>query len=70
MALGDIISTTIPIDLDYLAPADTFISTVTTGGAYDPVNTDNLTLTLVDVSGRNSVRRVVAIVSARDIAGA
>ena len=67
MGNGDIFTTTIPIELDYLAPADTVLTFVNTSGLYDPVFVNNLTFTIVDISGRNSVRKLVGIVTAREV---
>ena len=61
MSDGDIFCQLIPVDLDYLAPADTELTFVDAGGFFDPFFADNITYTIVDVSGRNSVRKVVIL---------
>jgi len=67
MAPGDIHTVRIPTDLDYLAPADTTLTNVPSGAFFDPLLTDNVTITMVDVSGRNTVRKVVVLASGRVI---
>ena len=65
MANGAILTATIPTDLDYLASADTTLTNVPVGGFFAPGIADNITITMVDVSGRNSVRKVVFVGTAR-----
>jgi len=65
MPNGDIFTVRIPIDLDYLAPADTALTNVDTGPTFGEPLVGTLTVTMVDVSGRNSVRKVVVVVTAR-----
>ena len=68
MGNGDVITSTIPTDLDYLAPADTALTIIASGVNYAAVLADNITFTIVDVTGRNSVRKVVVVVSAIQLA--
>ena len=67
MVSGNINTATIPTDLDYLAPADTALTIVPTAGIFQFLISDNLTFTMVDVSGRNSVRKVVVVATAREL---
>lgn len=67
MALGDIRTIRIPTDLDYLAPADTTLTLVLSNGFFQLGIGDNITITMVDVSGRNSVRKVVFVATTREI---
>jgi len=66
MAAGDIFTIRIPTDLDYLAAADTVLTNVNTDGFFDPALADNITSTLVDVSGKNTLRKVVVVMTARE----
>jgi len=67
MAVGDIYTVRIPTDLDYLAAADTVLTNVNTAGVFDPALIDNITSTLVDVSGKNTLRKVVVVMTGRQI---
>lgn len=67
MPNGDIFAVRIPVDLDYLALADTALTNVDTGPTYSAPAVGTLTVTMVDVSGRNSVRKVVVVVTARAV---
>ncbi len=67
MADGQIASVGFPVTLDYLAVADTALTFVDIGGDFAVAMVDNLTSTLVDVSGRNSVRKTVVTIIAREI---
>ncbi len=67
MANGDVLTIRIPTELDYLAPPDTSFSNVPSGSAFTPANADNILVTMVDVSGRNSKRKVVLVVIGRSL---
>jgi len=62
---GGVITNVIPTDLDYLAPADTALTIVGTAPNFAVAVGDNITITMVDVTGNNSVRKVVVIVTGR-----
>jgi len=67
VTIGDVFTLRIPTELDYLAPADTVRTEIHEGIVFTSANSDNLTIVMVDVSGRNSVRKVVVVVTARAI---
>ena len=66
MAQGEIKTIRAPIELDYLAAADTALTLVPSGSDFQVGNIDNLTTTMVDVSGNNTVRKVVVVISGRE----
>lgn len=67
MAAGDIHCVTIPITVDYLKEADTSTTFVEITPFFDPLDFDTLSSTIVDISGNNSVRKVVITICARQI---
>lgn len=67
MTLGHIQTLRVPITLNYLAPADFASVPVNIGGEFAPAFFDLLTSTIVDVSGKNSVRKTVVVITGREI---
>ena len=67
MVNGSVFTSTFAIELDYLAPADTVLTFLNVNGLFQEGVTDNLTLTIVDISGRNSVRKLVGIALGRQV---
>jgi len=67
MTNGDIMCIRMPTDLDYLAAADTSRTVVTSGLAFQNGIVDNLKIVMVDVTGRNTVRKVVIVACAREV---
>lgn len=67
MALGDIQTLKIPVTLDYLALPDTILTLVPLSGEFAAAFFDLLTSTIVDVSGRNNIRKTVVVITGREI---
>jgi len=67
MTAGDVRTIRIPIALDYLAPEDPNIGFIDIGGGFNSTLFDVLSSTIVDVSGKNSVRKTVVTIVGREI---
>ncbi len=65
MAAGDVFSFRVPVTLDYLAAADIGAMPENAGGTFTATAFPTLSSTLVDVSGNNSVRKIVFVIVGR-----
>jgi len=68
MADGDIRTVVLPLTLDYLALADPNNIFLDIGGGFSTTTTDIVSTSIVDVSGRNTVRKAVITLTGRSIA--